>query len=428
MTPSLGGQFNVTIDELFSATGIATFYRCKKMNNSIWPYADGGPVDLYEVETFLICKPELYEKESFPAVSGPIFLVNAASGNEQARYYDLRECFYTDDFSFYGWNIDTKPYSTFQGHFGNAYYKVKGFNQPSSWAADSVNKAISADLVPKTIQGRYTLPTTRAEFCALATSLYESYIGTITEQETFTDTWDPNVEKMAALKVVNGVGDNRFAPNDKLTRKQAATMLARLAAAMGVSLEGQAYSFADRDKISSWAQTAVGQMQSSGIMGGVGNNMFSPSGDYTREQSIVTIMRLREMRERTRPSPGSDISLAGQWNSVGNTDEKPAGIMLVSESETYGYSFTLIFPTSLNSRQEDNIYIAFVGDLASDTLDFNYTGGAISANKDLNTQPVWLERSELTGNVRYDREKDIIEWSSDSPSWTTLRFIRHVEP
>ena len=91
LTPSLGGQFNVTIDELFSATGIATFYRCKKMNNSIWPYADGGPVDLYEVETFLICKPELYEKESFPAVSGPIFLVNAASGNEQARYYDLRE-------------------------------------------------------------------------------------------------------------------------------------------------------------------------------------------------------------------------------------------------------------------------------------------------------------------------------------------------
>jgi hypothetical protein len=33
-------------------------------------------------------------------------------------------------------------------------------------------------------------------------------------------------------------------------------------------------------------------MQNTGIMGGVGNNRFDPQGDYTREQSIVTILRL----------------------------------------------------------------------------------------------------------------------------------------
>jgi len=55
--------------------------------------------------------------------------------------------------------------------------------------------------------------------------------------------------------------------------------------------------FADNEEISSWAFEAVGQMQASGIMGGIGNNMFSPSGEYTREQSVVTIMRLFDLAE-----------------------------------------------------------------------------------------------------------------------------------
>ncbi|HHV99215.1 MAG TPA: S-layer homology domain-containing protein [Clostridiaceae bacterium] len=29
-----------------------------------------------------------------------------------------------------------------------------------------------------------------------------------------------------------------------------------------------------------------------GLMGGVGNNRFSPHGNFTREQSIVTMLRL----------------------------------------------------------------------------------------------------------------------------------------
>lgn len=36
-------------------------------------------------------------------------------------------------------------------------------------------------------------------------------------------------------------------------------------------------------------------MQSAGVMGGVGNNNFSPQGTYSWEQSIATIMRLYDM-------------------------------------------------------------------------------------------------------------------------------------
>ena len=101
-----------------------------------------------------------------------------------------------------------------------------------------------------------------------------------------------NIEKTAAIKVVYGVGDNKFAPDTPLTREQAATMLSRLADAIGQPLENEEATFNDNEEISSWAVEAVGQMQITGIMGGVGDNRFSPKSPYTREQSIVTILRL----------------------------------------------------------------------------------------------------------------------------------------
>jgi len=164
---------------------------------------------------------------------------------------------------------------------------------PSSWAVSEVNAAISAGLVPESLQSKYTQTITRAEYCCLAVTLYEKYTGReITDRKTFDDTTDINVEKMAAVGVVDGVGNNKFNPDGQLTREQAATMLARLAEAMGKPLDKIASTFADNVLISSWAIVQVGQVQAVGIMGGVGNNTFAPKSPYSREQSIMTMIRL----------------------------------------------------------------------------------------------------------------------------------------
>ena len=164
---------------------------------------------------------------------------------------------------------------------------------PSSWAVENVNTAVDAGIVPETLQSAYTQATTRAEFCALAVELYETIMGTeITERATFSDTTDVNVEKMAGLGVVNGVGDGKFDPSASLTREEAATMLSRLANVMEKPLTAGTASFADNASISSWASEAVGQVQASGIMNGIEGNQFAPSDPYTREQSIVTMLRL----------------------------------------------------------------------------------------------------------------------------------------
>ena len=161
---------------------------------------------------------------------------------------------------------------------------------PSAWAKDIVAKAIEQGLVPENLQGNYTKPITRAEFCALAATLYESRNGEITERSTFSDTKDVNVEKLASLGVVAGVGNGKFAPDRQITREQAATMLAALAGVLGKPIEESEPKFADNSDISSWAIPYVGKMQTSGIMNGTGNDRFSPQGSYTREQSIATML------------------------------------------------------------------------------------------------------------------------------------------
>lgn len=183
--------------------------------------------------------------------------------------------------------------------------------KPSSWAEEQVNSAIAANFVPSSLQGYYTQATTRAEFCALNVALYESIKGEITGRATFNDTSDVNVEKLASIGVVNGVGNGAFAPKNNLTREQAATLVSRLADAIGSPLPKQETTFSDRNSILPYALEAVGQMQAAGIMGGIGNNTFAPQNPYTREQSIVMVMRMHDyLVPAETPGITSDIFTA----------------------------------------------------------------------------------------------------------------------
>ena len=165
-------------------------------------------------------------------------------------------------------------------------------DDPSPWAQAQVGFAIEMGLVPQTLQSNYKQATTRAEFCALAVTLYETFTGEeITDRLAFDDTNDVYVEKAAAVGIVLGVEPNKFAPNDDLTREQAAVMLVRVAFGLEKPFPKQAPPFNDSAKISPWASEQVGQAYKSGIMDGVGNNTFAPKDPYTREQSILTIYR-----------------------------------------------------------------------------------------------------------------------------------------
>ena len=171
---------------------------------------------------------------------------------------------------------------------------ISNYYNPSNWAKEIVEEAINCGYVDKQLQKRYSEPITREQFCVLATQYYETVTGSeISEREEFHDTSNVNVQKMAGLGVVTGTGECYFEPNKYLTREQAAVIISRLAFSLKSNLKTGSPTFNDNELISSWAEGAVGQMQIENIMSGTGDNCFSPKSYYTREQSIATIMKLK---------------------------------------------------------------------------------------------------------------------------------------
>ena len=197
-----------------------------------------------------------------------------------------------------------------------AYYDMRegtaaNRSQMSAWAADEVEKAVMAELVPEELQRQYTKPCTRQEFCQLVAAITQKRTGNTVQQlivyrggtdSSFTDTDNADVLACASLGIVNGVGNGRFAPDAHITREQAATMLVRAAGILDIRANREHTPFNDADRISTWAKAAVAEVSAmqtedgAMVMQGVGSNRFAPSDPYTREQSIMTAYRLFRMK------------------------------------------------------------------------------------------------------------------------------------
>ena len=183
---------------------------------------------------------------------------------------------------------------------------------PSSWAKSAVDTARNAGIVPEQVDQAYTQSITRADFCALAAAVYRTWekSGNVKSVDkatvSFSDTKDEDVLLCASLGVVNGVGNGKFAPQQQLTRQQAASMLHRLGNlrknAKDNVKDRMPHVFADGADIQSWARNDVYWVYNQGVMNGVSGNRFAPNNSYTREQSIATMLRLYDTKYAEVPS------------------------------------------------------------------------------------------------------------------------------
>ena len=137
--------------------------------------------------------------------------------------------------------------------------------------------------------------------------------------DPFTDTSNWAVKQMYTVGIMSGIGDGKFGPDLPLTREQAATMIANLCEFCDRPLPAAAPTFSDSDEISSWAVDGVGKVAAAGIMNGMGDNQFAPQETYTREQSIVTALKTYELLISGNESSSSSSSSSGfyaDWPSV----------------------------------------------------------------------------------------------------------------
>ncbi len=180
----------------------------------------------------------------------------------------------------------------------------------SEWAEEEISTAVSLGFVPDELQGEYTQNITRKEFAHIAISFLNILKGEtkLSNESVFSDTDDSYVTAAYRFGIVNGRGDGTFAPEDSISRQEAARVIANTYRAYLESdaLVGDELKFEDTAYIADWAYEDISILCRLGIMRGTGDGMFDPCGLYTREQSIVTFMRLYKIIQSRRQEPSFD--------------------------------------------------------------------------------------------------------------------------
>lgn len=186
---------------------------------------------------------------------------------------------------------------------GNIVDKVniKKETSCSDWAAKSIENAIKINIVPQELQSDYTEKITRKEFCSLAVQTYMAKTNKnidFNAPSPFIDTDDIYITAAYNLKIAAGVGDNRFAPDNNITRQEAAVMLNNLASLLEIdNNESRKERFVDESYFADWAKASIYRVANiksndAYVMTGTGNGKFSPWMNYTREQAIATMWRI----------------------------------------------------------------------------------------------------------------------------------------
>ena len=180
-----------------------------------------------------------------------------------------------------------------------------------SWYADAVNYVSEKGYMAGVGDNRF------APNDEVTRAMFVTILARITMAETdgtasaFTDVpankWYTGAVSWAAENgIVNGVGDRMFAPGKSITRQDLCTILYRFVNAMDYELTvGEEKTFTDSASVSSYAAEAVRYASSVGLIAGYDDGTFRPKATATRAQMAVIIMRLARLLDGqiVKPEP-----------------------------------------------------------------------------------------------------------------------------
>lgn len=118
-----------------------------------------------------------------------------------------------------------------------------------------------------------------------------------------------SITYLAARGVITGISAESFGLKGKLSRGDAALLLARLA---GARLESTGTGSFTDVKPGAYYAAAVDWANTNGIVRGTGDGRFEPGAEVTREQLAVMIIRLSEAMKWSLPANGGSAAFADQ--------------------------------------------------------------------------------------------------------------------
>ncbi|MBQ2743856.1 MAG: S-layer homology domain-containing protein, partial [Oscillospiraceae bacterium] len=91
--------------------------------------------------------------------------------------------------------------------------------------------------------------------------------------------------------IVNGIGDNKFAPRNTITRQDMMTIVYRALTALEVELETGDVEYPDFEAVAEYAKDSVNALIASGLVNGK-SGKIAPTDNTTRAEVAVLIKRI----------------------------------------------------------------------------------------------------------------------------------------
>lgn len=169
------------------------------------------------------------------------------------------------------------------------------------WAKEAIVYLAECKIVNGVGDGKFAPndTVTRAEMAKMISGVF------LTEEPSgenpFSDVSDADwscefIKKAYAAGIITGYDGGTFRPDDEITRQDAAVMLYRAAKKFNIEFYAEiTKSFADENEFADYAKEAISNMYNMGFINGVGDNRFAPNEKTTRAQTAKIIYTMIQM-------------------------------------------------------------------------------------------------------------------------------------
>ncbi|CAM4260420.1 family 43 glycosylhydrolase [Paenibacillus endophyticus] len=223
-------------------------------------------------------------------------------------------------------------------------YNLKSNENPNQVVVYYISESGKPEIIKN---AKYNTETGRVEFDAKHFSKYTAMNNAVTFTDLANAAWaQTSIEALAAREIVNGVGNDKFAPSSKVTRAQFITMLMN------------AFEFTDSSTVSSfsdvkegtWYYNAVALAQKLGIVKGKTDGSFGVNDEITREEMAVMAYRASKLARVDLSAAGETQQFADQSDIAAYASESVSAMQGAGIVNGKGDDF--FAPKDLASRAE----------------------------------------------------------------------------
>ena len=231
---------------------------------------------------------------------------NEKAENVQAVYVDEKGKVHWLTNSFYDiveqvLRFDTSHFSTYG--IGYKQMSTEFTDIENHWAKEDIDFVVSRGLLSGTSETKFSpnAAMTRGMFVTALGRLANADVSSYAKS-SFNDVksdayYMGYIEWASKNDIVSGVGNNKFAPEQSITREQMAAVISNYAKTIGYILPKvhAENTFADNGTISTYARESVTKMQMAGVISGKNDNQFDPQNTSTRAEVSAVMRRFVEL-------------------------------------------------------------------------------------------------------------------------------------